>query len=175
VNRFFAVLREQRRAVLAVLVTAIAAGGFFAFRMPAAILPEVTFPRIKVIAESGERPGDEMLRVVTRPLEEQLRWVPDVREMRSTTARGSAEIHLDCAWNADMNLVLQRVQARMDAVRADLPAGTTLEVEEGRSEGVDEDGVAFRPERPRNYGYSGFAAEFYFDELGALYGVGAWE
>jgi heavy metal efflux system protein len=129
VIRFFAALREQRRAIFAVLIAAIVAGAALTLRMPAAILPEITFPRIKVIAESGERPGDEMLRVVTRPLEEQLRGVPDVREMRSTTARGSTEIHLDCAWNTDMNLALQRVQARMDAARGDLPPGTTLEAE----------------------------------------------
>ncbi|MBI1796463.1 MAG: efflux RND transporter permease subunit [Candidatus Eisenbacteria bacterium] len=128
-TRVFAALRDQRRAILAVLIAGIAAGAVLAPRMPAAILPEVTFPRIKVIAESAERPGDEMLRVVTRPLEQQLRWVPDVREMRTTTARGSTEINLDCAWGADMNLALQRVQARMDAVRADLPAGTTLEAQ----------------------------------------------
>ena len=58
---------------------------------------------------------------------------------------------------------------------ADVPAGTTLEIEEGRSEGGDDDGAASAPARPRNYGYSGFAAEFYFDEHGALFGVGAWE
>lgn len=59
---------------------------------------------------------------------------------------------------------------------ADVPAGTTLEVEEGcdRYAGAD-DGVAVRPPRPRNYGYSGFSAEFYFDAQGALCGVGAWE
>jgi multidrug efflux pump subunit AcrB len=127
VTRFFTALREQRRAVFATLIAAVGIGAWLSFRLPAAILPEVTFPRIKVIADSGELPGDEMLRAVTRPLEEQLRWVPDVLEMRSVTTRGSTEINLDCTWGTDMNLALQRVQARIDAVRAQLPEGTTLE------------------------------------------------
>ena len=126
---FFAGLREQRRAVFAILIAAVAVGAWLSFSMPAAILPEVTFPRIKIVAESGERPGDEMLRAVTRRLEEQLRWVPDVREMRSITTRGSAEINMDCTWGANMNLTLQRVQARIDAVRAQLPVGTTIEAQ----------------------------------------------
>lgn len=58
----------------------------------------------------------------------------------------------------------------------DVPGGITLEVEEGREVYAgDDDGVAIGPPRPRNYGYSGFSAEFYFDEHGALFGVGAWE
>src|SRR4029077_13511578 len=113
--------------VNALLVAAIAIGAFLALRMPSAILPEVTFPRIKIVADAGERPGDEMLRAVTRPLEESLRLVPGVRELRSITSRGSVEINLDCAWRSNMDLTLQRVQARLDAVRGQLPDGTTIE------------------------------------------------
>ena len=59
---------------------------------------------------------------------------------------------------------------------ADVPAGTTLEVEEGRDLSAEDDnGAIAEPPRPRNYGYSGFSAEFYFDASGALVGVGAWE
>jgi len=120
-------VRVQRRAWLAALSVLGVLGIFAALHLPAGILPEVTFPRISVIADAGERPAEEMLRMVTRPLEASLRRVPDVREIRSTTSRGSTEIHLDGAWNVDMNLMLQRVQARVDAVRADLPAGAAVE------------------------------------------------
>ena len=126
---FFLFLRAQRRALLAALAVAIAFGAWLTSRMPAAILPEVTFPRVKVIAESGERPGEEMLRAVTRPLEESLRRVPDLHEMRSITSRGSAEINLDCSWGTDMDRALQRVQAQVDAVRGRLPEGTSVEAQ----------------------------------------------
>jgi multidrug efflux pump subunit AcrB len=45
-----------------------------------------------------------MLRAVTRPIESSLRGVPGVREMRSTTSRGSAEFNLDCEWGSNMDL-----------------------------------------------------------------------
>ena len=124
---FFRGVRVQRRAWLAALAVLGALGFLALTHLPAGILPEVTFPRISVIADAGERPAEEMLRMVTRPLEASLRRVPDVREIRSTTSRGSTEIHLDGAWNVDMNLMLQRVQARLDAVRGDLPAGAAVE------------------------------------------------
>ena len=73
---------RQRRAIAAALVLLALAGTAFSLRLPAAILPEVVFPRITIIADSGERPAEEMVRLVTRPLEESLRRVPEIQEIR---------------------------------------------------------------------------------------------
>ena len=120
-------LIRQRRAIALVAAGLLVLGAGAAVRLPTSILPEVTFPRITVIANSGELPSEAMLRAVTRPLEESIRRVPGVAEVRSTTSRGSAEINLDCTWQTDMNLTLQRVQAQIEAARTELPAGTTLD------------------------------------------------
>jgi hypothetical protein len=120
-------LRAQRRAVLAALAALAAAGLWLAVSLPVSLLPDIIFPRITVIADSGERPGVEMERSVTRPLEAMLRRVPSIREMRSTTSRGSTEINLDCDWGTNMNLALQQVQAQIDAARERLPAGTAVD------------------------------------------------
>jgi heavy metal efflux system protein len=127
VTRVFEFLALHRRVVGALLVALVALGIVLGLSLPASILPAVTFPRITVIAHSGERPGDDMLRAVTRPLEAALRRVPDLHEVRSTTSRGDAEFNLDFSWRADMSKAIQRVQAQLDAVRGDLPAGTSLE------------------------------------------------
>ncbi len=123
----FDAVHAQRRAIALALVGVVVLGALAAWRLPASVLPEVTFPRIKLIAESGELPSEAMLRLVTRPLEESIRRVPGVVEVRSITSRGSAEINLDCEWRSDMNLTLQRVQAQIDAVRTQLAPGTTLD------------------------------------------------
>ncbi|HTK48482.1 MAG TPA: efflux RND transporter permease subunit, partial [Gemmatimonadaceae bacterium] len=126
-TRFFEGVRAQRRAVLFAFVMLLAMGAWAGFRAPAAILPEVTFPRITVIADAGELPAEQVLRAVTRPLETSVRRVPGVRELRSTTARGSVEMNIDCTWQTPMDLTLQRVQASLDAVRGALPEGTTVD------------------------------------------------
>ena len=120
-------LRQERRAVLAALLAFTALGFLLGAQLPASIFPEVTFPRLTAIAESGEQPGEEMLRAVTRPLEAALRRVPNLREIRSTTSRGSAEFNLDFDWGTDMDQALQRVQAQLEATRGQLPAATQLE------------------------------------------------
>jgi len=127
VRRFFEGVRRQRRAVMFAFVVLLVMGAWSALNAPAAILPEVTFPRITVIADAGELPSEQVLRAVTRPLESSVRRVPGVRELRSTTARGSVEMNIDCTWKTPMDLTLQRVQASLDAVHGSLPPGTTVD------------------------------------------------
>ncbi|HEY6194238.1 MAG TPA: efflux RND transporter permease subunit [Candidatus Eisenbacteria bacterium] len=124
---FFEGVRAQRRAILFAFTCVLVTGAWSAWHAPTAILPNVTFPRITVIADAGELPAEQMLRAVTRPLETSVRRVPGVRELRSTTARGSVEMNLDCDWKTPMDLTLQRVQASLDAVRGMLPEGTTVD------------------------------------------------
>ena len=124
---FFDACYRQRRGLLGLLALLAVLGTVIGIRLPAAILPEIEFPRITVIADSGERPAEDMVRAVTRPLEESLRRVADVREIRSKTTRGSTEISLDCAWRVPMQRVLQQTQAQIEAVRGLLPAGTNVE------------------------------------------------
>jgi multidrug efflux pump subunit AcrB len=125
--RFFRALEAQHRAVLFAVAFLAAAGLAIGARLPAAILPEVVFPRVTLIADSGERDTEEMLRAVTIPLEQSVRRVPGLHEIRSTTSRGSSEINLDFDWGVNMDLALQRVQALTAAVRDELPAGTALD------------------------------------------------
>ena len=126
-SRFFAAVHAQRRAVALLFSAALLLGVFAVLRMPASIMPDVTFPRVTVIADAGELPAATMVRLVTMPLEAAVRRIPHVREVRSITSRGSAEMNLDCDWGSDMNLTLQRVQAQIEAVRGGLPAGTSLD------------------------------------------------
>src|SRR5439155_343561 len=64
---------------------------------------------------------------VTMPLEQSIRRVPGLHEMRSTTSRGSSEINLNFDWGSDMDLALSRVQALASSIRDQLPAGTSLD------------------------------------------------
>ena len=86
-TRLFALVREQGRAIALGFAGLVVVGAVVALQLPASILPEVTFPRITVVAESGDLPSGAMLRAVTRPLEESLRRVPGVGEIRSVTSR----------------------------------------------------------------------------------------
>ena len=67
-----------------------------------------------------------MVVAVTRPLEEDLSGVIDLRRIRSRTVRGATELSLDFRPGADMQFALQQVQGRIATLQAELPAGVQI-------------------------------------------------
>ncbi len=71
-------------------------GGIYsATRMPSAVYPEVTFPRISVIARKPGLDVPNMQVKVTVPLEEAVATVIGIAQVRSKTIRGASELSLE--------------------------------------------------------------------------------
>jgi CzcA family heavy metal efflux pump len=119
---------RRRRSLLTLLSMLIAAGVVAAFIMPVALFPNVLFPRIAVTIDAGDRPPGQMEAVITRPVEQAIRAIPGVRNLRSTTSRGSAEMSINFAWGSNMDLALQRVQSAVTQAQSTLPQGVTFDV-----------------------------------------------
>lgn len=115
---------------LTVVLVMIILGGAFAYsKMQSSLFPEITFPKIKVIADGSLQPVDKMMISVTRPLENAIKQIPDLKSIRSTTSRGSCEISAFINWNADVDLSQQRIEARIAEIRNTLPADLSISVE----------------------------------------------
>ncbi|MEC5142469.1 efflux RND transporter permease subunit [Chitinophaga sp. 212800010-3] len=115
---------------VAVLLVIIIAGGLFAYsRMQSALFPEITFPKIKIIADAGQQPVNKMAITVTRPLELAIKQVPDLKLIRSTTSRGSCEISAFMDWNADINISQQRIESKIAEIKNNLPPDIQITVE----------------------------------------------
>jgi CzcA family heavy metal efflux pump len=120
----------RRRALVWCAAVALAAGGLLlARRMPSGIYPEVEFPRIVVVARSGDAPPAVTQVALTRPLEGALATVLGVERIRSKTIRGATELSLLFAPGTDMWRALQLVESRVGEVRGALPAGADVTVE----------------------------------------------
>ncbi|WP_375418098.1 efflux RND transporter permease subunit [uncultured Hymenobacter sp.] len=123
-------LFQTYKAPITVLLTLVLALGGLAYRrINVALFPEVTFPKVKVIADSGLQPVDRMMVTVTKPMEDALKQVPGLTLLRSTTSRGSCEISAFFNWSVDVVQSQQIVESRLNQIRQDLPAGTQLSVE----------------------------------------------
>jgi CzcA family heavy metal efflux pump len=119
-------MQRHRRSLL-FLALMLAIGGIAsALLMPVALFPNVAFPRVQVSLDAGDRPADQMAVEVTTPVEEAIRRVRGVRDVRSTTSRGSAEVAVTFDWGADMAAALQEVNAAAGQILPQLPAGTQL-------------------------------------------------
>ena len=105
-------------------------GGIFVFsQFKTALFPEITFPKIKVIADAGLQPVDKMMVTVTKPLESAIKQVPDLLNIRSTTSRGTCEISAFMDWNSNIDLSKQRIESKIAEVGNTLPAGVQITVE----------------------------------------------
>jgi multidrug efflux pump subunit AcrB len=120
----------EYKSPLTVALFIIVLGGMFAFsKLKTSLFPEITFPKIKVIADAGEQPVDQMMLIVTRPLELAIKKVPELQSIRSSTSRGSCEISAFMDWNSDIDLAQQRIESRINEIRNTLPADAQITVE----------------------------------------------
>src|ERR1700761_348150 len=99
------------KSPLSVVCVLLIVGGMFAYsKMQTALFPEITFPKIKIIADNGLQPVNKMMVTVTKPLEDAIKQVPDLHMIRSTTSRGSCEISAFMNWNADIDMGKLRIE-----------------------------------------------------------------
>ncbi len=122
--RFAEFVEAHGRAMVLVVLSFAMAGLLFIFRLPISIFPQTDFPRIVILADNGITPPDIQMLTVTRPIEEAIRLVPGITDMRSTTARGSTEISVFFRWDVDILNALHLVQGRISQITPTLPPST---------------------------------------------------
>ena len=126
----FAYVRRHARAILFTVAILAASGVALLQQMPVSLFPDVTFPRIVILADNGEEPAERMMVEVTKPLEEAASSVPGVRIVRSITGRGATEISVNLDWGTDVLQTLQLLQGRIANIRSALPARATIQTEQ---------------------------------------------
>ncbi|MFZ5977054.1 efflux RND transporter permease subunit [Hydrotalea sp.] len=118
------------KSPLAVFMAIIIMGGLFAYsKLQSSLFPEITFPKIKIIADAGQQPVNKMMITVTRQLENAVKRVPDLHMIRSITSRGSCEISAFLNWNANIDVSKQRIESRITEIMNTLPPGIQITVE----------------------------------------------
>ena len=118
------------KSPLSVLIGIVILGGVFIYdRMQTSLFPEITFPKIKVIAEAGDQPVEKMMITVTKPLEEAIKKAENLHTVRSTTSLGSCEIEAYMDWNSDIDMDKQLIESRINEIRHTLPPDIEITVE----------------------------------------------
>ena len=121
---------QAYKAPIAVILALVLALGTVAYRrINVALFPEVTFPKVKVIAENGLEPVNRMMVTVTKPMEDAIKRVPGLKLLRSTTSRGSCEISAFLDWGTNVATSQTLIESRLNQIRADLPPNVQITVE----------------------------------------------
>jgi multidrug efflux pump subunit AcrB len=119
-----AFIERHARSILLVAVALAVAGVVSAISLPVGLFPQVAFPRVVVDLDAGSRPADQTALLITRPVEEAIRTVPGVLDVRSASTRGTAQISVDFGWGRDMVSSTLLIDAAVAQILPSLPSGT---------------------------------------------------
>jgi len=126
----FEYVRLHAKAILFTVAVLVISGVVLTLNLPISLFPDITFPRIVILADNGEQPAERMMVEVTKPLEEVASSVPGVKLVRSVTGRGSTEISIGLEWGSNIQQTLQFLQGRISNVRNELPASASIQAEQ---------------------------------------------
>ncbi|MBX3706230.1 MAG: efflux RND transporter permease subunit [Pseudomonadales bacterium] len=113
----------SHRVAANLLMILMTLAGLWALRaMPTQLDPPAQFPLVFVEIRWPDAGAEDIESLVTLPIEQQLRTVQDLREMRSQTEYGFVRITLEFRHGADMAAALDQVKQRVANTR-NLPPG----------------------------------------------------
>ncbi len=120
-NALIDALVSRPRPVLMVLAMLLLAGAATYVTIPKEAEPDIPIPQIYVnIAHEGISPEDAE-RLLIRPMEQELRTIEGLKELRATGAEGVAVLNLEFEAGFDEDQALLDVRERVDIAKAELP------------------------------------------------------
>src|SRR5690554_105458 len=113
----FAAIDRSRTTLLTLFFLTL--GGIAAFQaIPREANPDVTIPMIYIsMTLEGISPEDAE-RLLVRPMEQELRSLEGVKEMRGTASEGHASVMLEFDAGFDPDIALQDVREKVDTARS---------------------------------------------------------
>jgi len=118
------------KSPIAVILFLILITGTYTYKnLNTSLFPNVTFPKIKIIAENGQQPVDKMMATVTKPLENAIKRVENLKLIRSITSMGSCEISAFMDWGSNIDIDRQQIESRIAQIKNTLPPNVAITVE----------------------------------------------
>lgn len=95
------------------------------FTLPAREDPKITIREAVVSTAFPGLPAEQVEENITKPLEESIRLIGEVEEIRSTSMRGRSILHVEIQDRYfDLDQIWDEVRKKVEAVRPNLPEGT---------------------------------------------------
>ncbi|HEY4306709.1 MAG TPA: efflux RND transporter permease subunit [Gemmatimonadaceae bacterium] len=118
----------QQPLLIALVAVAIIAGGIFSLkRLPVDAYPDVSPPKVGITTEWSGHAAEEVERLITVPLENELNGLPYLVVTRSVSLYGLSSVDVTFAEGTDLYFARQQVLERLGG--ASLPDGVDPEME----------------------------------------------
>ena len=111
--------------VLALVLIAMIAGPLSFLTHPSREDPKITIRQASVQAQFPGMPALKVEQLLTTALEEKIREIPEVDEIKSTSSTGQALISITVGDDfTDLNPIWTTLRDKMEEVKSSLPSGT---------------------------------------------------
>jgi HAE1 family hydrophobic/amphiphilic exporter-1 len=117
----------ERRVTIVMFTVAIALFGFVSLsRLKLNLLPDLSYPTITIRTELPGAAPLEVETLVSRPVEETVSIIRNVREVRSVSRAGQSDVTLEFLWGTDMDIAGIDVREKLDLLQLPLEAKRPL-------------------------------------------------
>jgi HAE1 family hydrophobic/amphiphilic exporter-1 len=117
----------ERRVTIVMFTVAIALFGFVSLsRLKLNLLPDLSYPTITIRTELPGAAPLEVETLVSRPVEETVSIIRNVREVRSVARAGQSDVTLEFLWGTDMDIAGIDVREKLDLLQLPLEAKRPL-------------------------------------------------
>ena len=120
-------IATERRVTIAMLMVAIVLFGMVSLsRLKLNLLPDISYPTLTVRTElTGAAPA-EVENLLTKPIEESVGVVRNVRVVRSVSRSGQSDVTIEFLWGTDMDIAGVDVREKLDVLQLPLEASRPL-------------------------------------------------
>jgi HAE1 family hydrophobic/amphiphilic exporter-1 len=117
----------RRRVTIVMCTVAIALFGLVSLsRLKLNLLPDLSYPTITIRTELPGAAPLELETLVTRPVEEAVSIIRNVRQVRSVSRAGQSDVTLEFVWGTDMDVAGIDVREKLDLLQLPLEAKRPL-------------------------------------------------
>jgi HAE1 family hydrophobic/amphiphilic exporter-1 len=117
----------ERRVTIVMFTVAIALFGFVSLsRLKLNLLPDLSYPTITIRTELPGAAPLEVETLLSRPVEEAVSIIRNVREVRSVARAGQSDVTLEFLWGTDMDIAGIDVREKLDLLQLPLEAKRPL-------------------------------------------------
>ncbi len=115
---------NRSRTVVATLLLVLVSGIYMYMTIPKESSPDINIPIIYVLMTHEGISPEDADRLLVRPMEQELRAIEGIKEMRSTGYEGGAQVLLEFEAGFDADVAMDDVRQKVDLAKPELPAET---------------------------------------------------
>jgi HAE1 family hydrophobic/amphiphilic exporter-1 len=120
-------IATERRVTISMLMVAIVLFGMVSLsRLKLNLLPDISYPTVTIRTELTGAAPVEVENLLTKPVEEAVGVIRNVRLVRSVSRSGQSDVTLEFLWGTDMDIAGVDVREKLDILTLPLEASRPL-------------------------------------------------